>query len=58
MFKRIPGNREYRINLEGTVVDYRDNVVELKEEEDFIFICLYGKKRKDQKKAISSICLV
>lgn len=53
MFKRVPGNREYRINLEGTVVDYRDNVVELKEEEDFIFICLYGKNVKIKRKLLA-----
>lgn len=50
MFKRIPGNKEFRINFSGTIVNYDDAVVDIQCDEDgFIEIDLYGKIRKIKK---------
>lgn len=54
MFKRIPGNNEFRIDFIGTIVNHSGEIVEIEcDDNGFIAIELYGKIRKVKKQIIA-----
>ncbi len=56
MFKKIPGNNLYRINLDKEFIDFYGNRVELKSiVEDFVEIELFGKMRVVRKRLLALI---
>lgn len=45
MFKKIPGNTDYRINLKGLVIDSHDRPVETQRQSLFFTLEMFGEKR-------------